>query len=451
MKKRPFQKALCALISVLLLWGSAPAAAAAWDNPFQDVKKTDWFYPHVAQVVRKGYFAGTSPSAFSPHSKITRGMFVTALANREKVDRSQYPGSRFQDVDPDAWYAPAVQWAASWGVAAGMGDGAFTFDTPALECFEPNTPLSRQDAAVILMAYCRNLGSSAQPSGNRLEDFSDRGEVALPAQLAMEWAVETGALAGSDGKLLPREVLTRAQAAALLNNLDRCFPNEGGAFPSNPVQLSIVEELPFGDGTYTYHIPRIQLDGVNTAALNTEIAQTYIYALNQSGNNITGGSPPLYSEISYFWSVYEDVLSLVTWGYQNASYEFHVWNVNMTTGEVLDSRKLLERTKNQEAAYTEATRNALNRAFDQWVQIRGPLPAEQEQDLREWTLLPGNCGLDDWELVDDYTSHSMKGNQLFLSGRYGQLWMVGCVWHDVGSQRRHVALPLSLYSEPSVN
>ena len=115
MKKRSFRKALCALISVLLLCGSVPVTAAVWDNPFQDVKETDWFYPHVAQVVKEGYFAGTSSSSFSPEAKITKGMFLTALANREKVDRTQYPGSRFQDVNPDAWYAPAVQWAVSWG------------------------------------------------------------------------------------------------------------------------------------------------------------------------------------------------------------------------------------------------------------------------------------------------------------------------------------------------
>ena len=408
MKKRSFRKAV-------------------WDNPFQDVKETDWFYPHVAQVVKEGYFAGTSSSSFSPEAKITKGMFLTALANREKVDRTQYPGSRFQDVNPDAWYAPAVQWAVSWGVATGGGDGTFTFDTPTLECFDPDAPLSRQNAAVILMAYCKNLDNSTQPSKTRL-------------------------LSGSDGKLLPRELLTRAQAAALLSNLDRCYPKDSGAFSRSPVQVSSAEELTLGDTTYTYHIPRIQLDGVNTAALNTEIAQTYTDVFNQAVNNIAGGTPPSCSEIGYFWNVYKDVLSLVTWDYLNSFYEFHVWNVDMTTGQVLDSRELLERAGYQEDACTEAAKTALNRAFDEWLQVRGPLPAEQEQALRERTLLPANCGLDDWELpLDESTFISMKGNQLFLGNPYGEFWMIGCVWHDVGSERRHVALPLNLYSEPIAN
>lgn len=452
MKKRSFRKALCALISVLLLCGSVPVTAAVWDNPFQDVKETDWFYPHVAQVVKEGYFAGTSSSTFSPEAKITKGMFLTALANREKVDPAQYPGSRFQDVNPDAWYAPAVQWAVSWGVATGGGDGTFTFDTPTLECFDPDAPLSRQNAAVILMDYCKNLENSTQPSKTSLDDFSDSDDVALFAQIAMEWAVETGLLSGSDGKLLPRELLTRAQAAALLCNLDRCYPKNSGAFSSIPIQVSSAEELTLGDTTYTYHIPRIQLDGVNTAALNTEIAQTYTDVFNQAVNNIAGGTPPSCSEIGYFWNVYKDVLSLVTWDYLHSFYEFHVWNVDMTTGEVLDSRQLLERTGYQVDAYTEAAELALSRSFDQWLQIRGPLTPDLEQSLRERTLLSANCGLDDWELpLDESTSIPMKGNQLFLSNHYGQLWMIGCVWHDAGSQRRPVALPLNLYSEPIVN
>lgn len=453
MKKSVFRKALCTLMSALFFCCSLPiGAAASWENPFQDVKETDWFYSHVSHVVKEGYFAGTSSTTFSPEAEMTRGMFVTALANREKIDRSRYPGSRFQDVEPDAWYAPAIQWAASWGVVSGMGTQKFTFDTPTLEHFEPNTPLSRQDAAVILMAYCKNLGSSTELPGSSLEAFPDSGDVATYAMIAMEWAVESGLLSGSDGKLLPRKTLTRAQAAALLNSLDRCYPEGSAVFGNSPVGISLAEKFTFGDTTYTYHIPLIQLEGVNTDALNAEISQTYAQTLNQAVSSISQGYPPICSEIGYFWNVYKDVLSLVTWDYLNSFYEFHVWNVDMTTGQVLDSRELLERAGYQEDAYTEAAKTALNRAFDEWLQVRGPLPAEQEQALRERTLLPANCGLDDWELpLDESTFISMKGNQLFLGNPYGEFWMIGCVWHDVGSERRHVALPLNLYSEPIAN
>ncbi|MGI6254750.1 MAG: S-layer homology domain-containing protein [Acutalibacter sp.] len=444
------KQSLCAVLSTLLLWTFLPLGASAAPVPaFQDVKATDWFYPHVVHALEQGYFAGTSPTTFSPEANMTRAMFVTTLANREKLDRSQYPGSRFQDVDPDAWYSPAVQWAASWGVATDRGDGTFTFDTPTLECFEPNVPLSRQDAAVMLFNYCKGSPRASSQDG-ALSSFPDSGDVALYAQNAMEWAVESGLLSGSDGKLLPRETLTRAQAAALLNNLDRSFPKEAESF-LNPVQVATVEKRTFGDTTYTYTIPRVQLEGVNTAALNTEIAQTYMGILNQSINNIAVGSPPNCSEIGYYWSVYKEVLSLVTWDYLNSFYEFHVWNVDMTTGQTLDSRQLLERARTSEEAYTEAAGIALNRAFDRWLQTCSPLPAETEQELREWTLLPGNCGLDDWELsLGGSTTLPMKGNQLFLDSQ-GELWMIGCVWNDTGSQTRYVGLPLSLYSEPIAN
>ena len=450
MKKMVLKRSLCTVLSALLVWAFLPlGAGAAQVQRFQDVKATDWFFPHVVHAVEQGYFAGTSPTTFSPDAEMTRAMFVTTLANREKLDRSQYPGNRFTDVVPDAWYAPAVQWAASWGVAIGMGDGAFTFQTPTLECFEPNAALSRQDAAVILFAYGARWAKTSRGDGS-LTTFSDSGEVALYAQNAMEWAVENGILSGSDGKLLPRQALTRAQAAALLNNLDRRFPREAGNF-SAPVQVATAEQRTYGDTTYTYGIPRVQLEGVNTAALNTEIARTYAEPLSQALNQIAGGSPPSYREIGYYWSMHKEVLSLVTWGYLNSSYEFHVWNVDMTTGQTLDSRQLLKRARSSEELYTESAKAALNRAFDQWLKTRDPLDAETEKTLREWTLLPGNCGLDDWELsIDSSTTLPMKGNQLFLDSK-GQLWMIGRVWNDVASQMRYVGLPLRLYSEPIAN
>lgn len=64
------------------------------------------------------------------------------------------------------------------------------------------------------------------------------------------------------------------------------------------------------------------------------------------------------------------------------------------------------------------------------------------------TLYPASYGFEDWQTPIDelfFSSPcSMKGAQLFVDS-HGQLWMVGVIWHDVGSQRRYVALPLELY------
>ncbi len=66
-------------------------------------------------------------------------------------------------------------------------------------------------------------------------------------------------------------------------------------------------------------------------------------------------------------------------------------------------------------------------AFDKWVEFRGLMGEGLVDELRQQTLSPENL--------------SLEGVPLFF-GTDGQLWMAGCVWHDVGSQRRFVCLPL---------
>ena len=49
----------------------------------------------------------------------------------------------FADVDPDAWYAKDVAWAAEHGIVEGVGDGRF----------EPDRPITRAEVAAMLHRY----------------------------------------------------------------------------------------------------------------------------------------------------------------------------------------------------------------------------------------------------------------------------------------------------------
>ncbi|MNW12052.1 Endo-1,4-beta-xylanase A precursor [compost metagenome] len=52
-----------------------------------------------------------------------------------------------------------------------------------------------------------------------LSDFSDAGEIAGYAQEALQALVERGVVTGSNSKLSPKDVTTRAQAAQVIYNL----------------------------------------------------------------------------------------------------------------------------------------------------------------------------------------------------------------------------------------
>ena len=65
---------------VTFLWNAAgrPEPTGA-ENPFEDVRETDYFYKPVLWAVENGITSGTSPTTFSPKDSCTRAQVVTFL------------------------------------------------------------------------------------------------------------------------------------------------------------------------------------------------------------------------------------------------------------------------------------------------------------------------------------------------------------------------------------
>ena len=445
MKKNARNKLVCLALALALLLGCAlgawPAGARslAWENPFTDVKESDWFYPHVQWAAGSGVLSGTSATTFEPDAPMTRGMFVTALANWEGIDPAQYPGSRFQDVAEGAWYAAPIQWAASWGIASGTGQGDFTFDAPTLDTFSPAAPVTRQDAAVILYGYAQLLGGETQSTTYPLNRFPDGWDTSIYARDAMAWAIAQGIFQGSDGKLLPRDTLTRAQAASILHSFANALQTQGrGEAKMGQAPVHAVPDAGYllGDTIYRYRIPEVDIPDVDTTQVNQEIQDRYTQLYEDAIANMEQGAAPVVDEIGYFWNVKKygnKILSLVTWERSNeTNYRFQVWNISLETGQQWNTGEaVLELSEDSLEGYELAAQEALGAAFVTWVEFRGLMGEGLVDELRQQTLSPENL--------------SLEGVPLFF-GTDGQLWMAGCVWHDVGSQRRFVCLPLGSLS-----
>lgn len=180
-----------------------------WVNPFTDVSENDWFFDAVKFVNERKLFVGTTETTFAPRMAMTRGMFVTVLGTLAGVDETAAEASTFEDVNPNAYYAPYVAWAQKNGIV--VGTSATTF--------EPNAEITREQMAIIMYNYAKYAGedvSKTDPAG--LAAFADGASASGWAQTEMAWAVNMQLMVGSDGKLSPQNHASRAEVAEIVKN-----------------------------------------------------------------------------------------------------------------------------------------------------------------------------------------------------------------------------------------
>jgi len=181
------------------------------ENPFTDVKESDWFYSAVQYAREKGFFSGTSATTFEPNRTMTRGMFVTVLGRMAGVDTADYKGeSTFSDVEADAYYAPYVAWAAKHGITTGVGEGKFA----------PDELINRQQMAVFFVRYFESFGVDYDTGTKISTTPADIDKVDGYARDAVLKLWRTGLLAGDGVNFDPLGNASRAQAATLCMRID---------------------------------------------------------------------------------------------------------------------------------------------------------------------------------------------------------------------------------------
>ena len=141
-----------------------------------------YYYDAVLWAVEKGVTSGTSATTFSPDATVTRGQTVTFLYRN--AGSPEVSGTMpFTDVEADAYYAKAVQWAVQQKITDGT---SFTTFSSAL-----------RDRIVIAKSSRR-----LPKFGSRLLDFFQRGGSdhwfcryrASMAATCARWALSLGAM-----------------------------------------------------------------------------------------------------------------------------------------------------------------------------------------------------------------------------------------------------------------
>ena len=98
------------------------------ENPFADVKETDYFYKAVLWAKETGVTSGTSATTFNPGGGCTRAQVVTFLWRAEGKPAPTSANNPFTDVPAGQYYTDAVLWAVGAGVTTGTGATTFSPD-----------------------------------------------------------------------------------------------------------------------------------------------------------------------------------------------------------------------------------------------------------------------------------------------------------------------------------
>lgn len=175
---------------------------------FSDVFPGAWYYDVVRQAAALGLFSGYDDGRFGPNDGVTRGQVATVLW---RMAGSPSGTRGFSDVrDASKYYYRAVRWAGSAGVVNGYDDGRFG----------PDEPVTREQLAAMLANYASRVGGiRVEGTAADYATMSDRGSVSPWAQKSLGWCFRNQILSGKSGRIDPKGMTTRAEAAKMMLGL----------------------------------------------------------------------------------------------------------------------------------------------------------------------------------------------------------------------------------------
>lgn len=192
-----------------------PPEIAAYEQ-FHDIDRNAWSYDGIQYCVARGLMSGTDTHTFLPGGVTTRAQLVQVLYHLAGDPDMTGVTTPFTDLTSD-WYQAAVAWAYKTGVVDGTSPTTFS----------PGLPVTREQAAVLLMRYAARLpGFAGSDAPADLSAFADGGSVSGWARAGMADAVALGLFGGTQDTggrvwLRPGESATRAEIAAVLARFGR--------------------------------------------------------------------------------------------------------------------------------------------------------------------------------------------------------------------------------------
>ena len=172
---------------------------------FTDTSK-HWAKESIDYAVGRGFLTGTTGTAFSPDTVITRSMLATALGRLAGADVTCYKTSSFSDVKTGDSCQPYIEWAYKMGILQSTGNNLFN----------PDGAITREEMAVIMINYVNAIGFTL-PVTREKATYADDSSISSNCKEAVTDLQQAGIMmGGSKNQFNPKADTTRAEFCAML-------------------------------------------------------------------------------------------------------------------------------------------------------------------------------------------------------------------------------------------
>lgn len=174
---------------------------------FSDIEDVSWAAGAINALAAKGIVSGRGNNMFAPKDNITREEFVKMCVVLFKIPTGNDISLNFADVNSESWYYPYIKTAYGAGVIKGTSETSFGV----------GSYITRQDAAVII----NNCMEKFNLKPGDAEAFADWESISDYAKDAVMNMRKSNIISGyEDGSFLPKNNITRAEAAKMLYSAD---------------------------------------------------------------------------------------------------------------------------------------------------------------------------------------------------------------------------------------
>lgn len=178
------------------------------DEYFTDLDGYEWAKESIESLASQGYVSGDGNGKFRPGDKVTRAEFLKMVLEATRMKDAPESDKTFSDVNSASWYYRYVMQGVGAGIINGVSDKEFA----------PNDVIKRADAAVISIRILKYFGQEFTQKNIVYSDV--REDYAFEA---VYQASEAGIMNGvGDNLFEPDRALTRAEAAKIVYNINKC-------------------------------------------------------------------------------------------------------------------------------------------------------------------------------------------------------------------------------------